>query len=98
MTLTEQYAEYAVKERAAKLSGEVLHHAKRAVIDWYACLLPGSVVAPATLLERAFAELEARLRRGDCVLRHRATFLHGIGSDFRLQSREGRAPTSTEAT
>jgi 2-methylcitrate dehydratase PrpD len=33
-----------------------MHHAKRAVIDWHAALLPGAVVAPATLLEKSFAD------------------------------------------
>ncbi len=43
----------------------MIHHAKRAVIDWYAALLPGAVVAPATALERALAE---ELDRGDATL------------------------------
>ena len=34
----------------------MLHHAKRAVIDWHAALYPGAAMAPATLLERALAE------------------------------------------
>jgi 2-methylcitrate dehydratase PrpD len=35
------------------LTSEVAHHARRALIDWFASLLPGSLVAPATLLARA---------------------------------------------
>ena len=54
--LLQTIADYAVKEQTSKLSPEVIHHAKRAVIDWYAALLPGSVVTPATLLEQALAE------------------------------------------
>ena len=54
--LMQQLADYAIKEQTSKLPAEVIHHAKRAVIDWYAALLPGSVIAPATLLELAFAE------------------------------------------
>ena len=38
--LLEKIADYAVKEQTAKLKPEVIHHAKRAVIDWYASLLP----------------------------------------------------------
>src|SRR6185503_15322892 len=37
----------------------------RAVIDWHAALLPGAVVAPAVLLEKAFPE---ELDRGDARL------------------------------
>jgi 2-methylcitrate dehydratase PrpD len=54
--LLEKIADYAIKEQSAKLKPEVIHHAKRAVIDWYASLLPGSRVPPATLLEQALAE------------------------------------------
>ena len=54
--LVHQLAEYAVKEQTSKLPPEIWHHAKRAVIDWYASLLPGSLVTPATLLEQALAE------------------------------------------
>ena len=42
--------------RARAIPPEVLHHARRALIDWHAALLPGLVVAPATLLKKAFAE------------------------------------------
>jgi 2-methylcitrate dehydratase PrpD len=54
--LLAQFADYAVREQKRSLPTEVIHHAKRAVIDWYAALLPGSIVAPATLLEQALAE------------------------------------------
>ena len=47
--LVQQFADYAIGERATRLPAAVIHHAKRAVIDWYASLLPGSLVAPATL-------------------------------------------------
>jgi 2-methylcitrate dehydratase PrpD len=54
--LLQTIADYAVREQTSRLPQVVVHHAKRAVIDWYASLLPGSRVAPATLLEQAFAE------------------------------------------
>jgi 2-methylcitrate dehydratase PrpD len=38
------------------LPDDVLHHAKRALVDWHAALIPGSVCAPASLLETALAE------------------------------------------
>jgi 2-methylcitrate dehydratase PrpD len=52
----ERWGEYVERARGQALATEVLHHAKRAVIDWTAALLPGAVVAPATLLERALAD------------------------------------------
>lgn len=37
------------------LTPEVEHHARRALIDWFASLLPGCLVPPATLLAKALA-------------------------------------------
>lgn len=56
MTTVEQFARFAVGYRAAPMSAEVIHHARRAVIDWYAAALPGAVLAPATSLEKALAD------------------------------------------
>ncbi|MFT5176380.1 MAG: 2-methylcitrate dehydratase PrpD [Gammaproteobacteria bacterium] len=50
------YARFAVAMAAAPLSGEVLHAARRCLIDWYAASLPGSVLAPATLLREALRD------------------------------------------
>jgi 2-methylcitrate dehydratase PrpD len=52
--VAERLAAWAAQSRSRTLEAEVLHHAKRAVIDWHAAFYPGSVVAPATLLEKAF--------------------------------------------
>ena len=52
--VAERLADWAAQSRSRPLEAEVLHHAKRAVIDWHAAFYPGSVVAPATLLEKAF--------------------------------------------
>jgi 2-methylcitrate dehydratase PrpD len=52
--VAERLAAWAAQSRSRPLEAEVLHHAKRAVIDWHAAFYPGSVVAPATLLEKAF--------------------------------------------
>lgn len=52
----QQFAEYAVAERTAKLPDAVRHAAKRTVVDWFAALLPGGVIAPATLLIEALDE------------------------------------------
>jgi 2-methylcitrate dehydratase PrpD len=54
--LLEAIADYAVKEQNSRLPKEAIHHAKRAVIDWYASLLPGSRIAPAVQLEQALAD------------------------------------------
>ncbi|MBS0560883.1 MAG: MmgE/PrpD family protein [Proteobacteria bacterium] len=54
--LIHRIAGYAVAEQDAALPEAVLHHAKRAVIDWFAALLPGSVLPPATLLADALAD------------------------------------------
>jgi 2-methylcitrate dehydratase PrpD len=82
--LLERIADYAVREQTAALAPEVIHHAKRAVIDWYAALLPGSVVAPATLLEEALAEdLDrggARLASGRRATLRAAALINGAAS------------------
>jgi len=82
--LLEQIAEYAVREQTSKLPREVIHHAKRAVLDWYASLLPGSRVAPATLLELALAdELDhgrARLASGRRATVRGAALINGAAS------------------
>ena len=62
----------------------MIHHAKRAVIDWYASLLPGSKVAPAILLEQAFAEDldrgRARLATGRHATLRAAALINGAAS------------------
>src|ERR1700704_1335553 len=82
--LLEQIADYAIKEQTSKLPAEVIHHAKRAVIDWYAALLPGSLCPPATLLEQAFAEDldrgRARLARGRRATTRIAALINGAAS------------------
>src|SRR5882672_11741301 len=60
MRVVERFAAWAAGWRAQPVSSEVAHHARRAVIDWHAALLPGSVVPPATLLKKALGEADAR--------------------------------------
>ena len=62
MYVVERYAAWAEAFRAQPIPPEVLHHARRALIDWHAALLPGLAVAPATLLGKAFGP---ELERGD---------------------------------
>jgi 2-methylcitrate dehydratase PrpD len=56
MTIVQSFAEFAGDLQERPLAPEIVHYAKRAVIDWYAALLPGAVCAPATLLEKALAD------------------------------------------
>ncbi len=56
MFVVERCGEFVERMHDAPLTPEVVHHAKRAVIDWMAAALPGAVVPPATALEAALAE------------------------------------------
>ena len=60
MHVVERFAAWAAGWRTQPIAAEVAHHARRAVIDWHAALLPGSVVPPATLLRKAIASEDAR--------------------------------------
>ena len=44
--VVERFAAFAETFRTQPLPAEVLHHAKRAVIDWHAAVYPGAVMAP----------------------------------------------------
>ncbi|MGH7067277.1 MAG: MmgE/PrpD family protein [Acetobacteraceae bacterium] len=55
-------AEYAANERTRALAEPVSLHARRALIDWFAALLPGALLPPATMLGRALAD-EMRLEK-----------------------------------
>jgi 2-methylcitrate dehydratase PrpD len=63
--LVDKFAEYAVTTRQVALPGEVMHAAKRCVIDWFAATIPGGVLPPATLL---IASLQEDLDHGDAML------------------------------
>ena len=65
MYAAERCGAWAEAQRGKPLAPEVLHHAKRAVIDWHAALYPGAVVPPATLLEQALAD---ELNHGEAFL------------------------------
>lgn len=56
MTAAQAFAKFGSSLNDTPLDPEVMHHAKRAAVDWYAALLPGAIEAPATLLERALQE------------------------------------------
>jgi 2-methylcitrate dehydratase PrpD len=84
MTVIESFANWAVRERSAALGPEVRHHTRRAVIDWFAALLPGGIIAPATLLEKTFAEDmgrgKARLVSGQLTTLRTAALINGTAS------------------
>ena len=42
-TLIQKYAKYAAQEAQKDIDPEVLHHAKRVVLDWFSALYPGLV-------------------------------------------------------
>src|SRR5690349_11716478 len=56
MYVVERCAAWAQDFRSRALTPEVRHHARRALIDFHAALLPGLAVPPATLLKKAFGE------------------------------------------
>ncbi|MEY4294337.1 MAG: hypothetical protein RLY82_25, partial [Pseudomonadota bacterium] len=55
MTLLESYGQYVAQSQSAALALSVIHHAKRALLDWQAALITGSDVPTATLLKNAYA-------------------------------------------
>jgi 2-methylcitrate dehydratase PrpD len=65
MTIVQTFAEFAAGFEKRTVPLEVIHHGKRAVIDWHAALLAGAGAAPATLLEKALSE---ELDRGSSKL------------------------------
>ena len=84
MTTVEQFARFAVGYRSAPMSADVIHHARRAVIDWHAAALPGAVLAPATSLEKALADElghgSARLMLGTPATVRAAALINGTAS------------------
>lgn len=56
MHATEIFARYATEFQRQPLPGEVIHHAKRAVIDWYASLFPGLNTPPVAILEQTLVD------------------------------------------
>lgn len=84
MTVAQTFAEFGASLNQRTLSPEVIHHAKRAVVDWYAALLPGAVEPPATLLEAALGEdLDrgaARLALGRAASTRTAALINGAAA------------------
>ena len=53
MTITEKIAEYICDEISRPLSDATIHHAKRAVIDWFAAMYSGSTQDPNPMLRES---------------------------------------------
>jgi len=83
-TVIERFAHWAVAFRAQPLPPEVVHHARRAVIDLEAAMISGAVVPPATMLEKALAEEldrgEARLALGRRATVRAAGLINGAAA------------------
>jgi len=83
-TVAERYAQWAVAFRAQPLPPEVVHHAKRALVDLEAAMISGAVEAPATMLEKALAEEldrgEARLALGRRATVRAAALINGTAA------------------
>lgn len=52
-TILSQLAQYGAADARRELPDAVIHHAKRAVVDWFAALYPGTRMAPGTVLVKA---------------------------------------------
>jgi len=53
MTILREFASYGAREAERVLPADVLHHTKRAVLDWFSALYPGTRVSPGLNLVRA---------------------------------------------
>lgn len=84
MYATEVFARHAAEFRQQPLPAEVLHHAKRAVIDWYASLFPGLDTDAVRLLEQTLAEDldrgRARLAQGRAATARVAALINGTAA------------------
>ncbi|MEN2388088.1 MmgE/PrpD family protein [Comamonas sp. A7-5] len=84
MHATEVFGQYAEKFHGTPLPDEVVHHAKRAVIDWYASLFPGLAAAPLAQLEQVLAEDldhgRARLGNGRSATARAAALYNGTAA------------------
>ena len=83
-TVTERFADWAAAFRAQPLAPDVVHHAKRALVDLEAAMISGAVEVPATMLEKALAEEldrgEARLALGRRATVRAAALINGTAA------------------
>jgi 2-methylcitrate dehydratase PrpD len=84
MYISEQLGLFGSGFHCVDVSEVVIHHAKRAIVDWYAALIPGYVIEPTPLLEKAYAEDldrgHARLALGRMATTRTAALINGSAS------------------
>jgi len=84
MHVAERFASWAAESRGTALAADVLHHAKRAVVDLHAAMISGAAVPPAALLEKALADEldrgEARLALGRKATMRAAALINGAAA------------------
>jgi 2-methylcitrate dehydratase PrpD len=84
MYATQVFARFAHQSAADALSPRVIHHAQRAVIDWYASLYPGLAMPAVQALEAALAEDldrgDARLPMGRAATPRAAALINGTAA------------------
>lgn len=84
MYVSETLGQFGARFPLQSPSAPVLHHARRAVVDWYAALIAGYGMNPTPLLEQALAEdLDrggARLALGRRATVRAAALIHGTAS------------------
>ena len=73
MTVVEKIAEYIVGVSEQRQPAQVIYHAKRAFIDWFAAMYPGSIQDPNPLLRQAFIDEDDT--RASCYFSSWATFV-----------------------
>lgn len=84
MYVTEQLGQFTAAIATQTLPPDVVHHAKRALVDWYGALLAGYPMEPTTMVEKALAqELDqgkARLALGRPAATRAAALINGTAS------------------
>ena len=84
MFATEVFARFAHQSAQRALPADVLHHAQRAVIDWYASLYPGLAMPAVQVLEATLAEDldrgDARLALGRVATTRAAALINGTAA------------------
>jgi 2-methylcitrate dehydratase PrpD len=84
MFATQMLGRYAGQFQQQSLSRDVIHHAKRAVMDWYASVFPGLATAPVRLLQEVMHEDvgrgDSRLILGQAATTRTAALMNGTAA------------------
>jgi 2-methylcitrate dehydratase PrpD len=98
MHVVERFAAWAEQWRSQPIPDEVRHHARRALVDWYAALVPGLVVPPATYLKKAIAaEFEGGYPRALALVNGTAAHTVEVDDIYRDGIYHPGAPTISAA-